>query len=76
MNNEVPIQLSCPRCGKELIIEMQLERDSGLPQQLEELFNNIIGDTPHYCFKGVSRCEDCNEMVVGCITVSSHGIKG
>ena len=66
------IELSCPDCQKLILMDMFLDsKEDKLPQEVDAIFNMLIGNIVHYSFKGMIKCA-CGSIVVSCLTVSAQ----
>jgi predicted nucleic-acid-binding Zn-ribbon protein len=71
------IEVSCPSCGKENIIEMKIHE--AMKGSMEEMFTLI--EVKNYSFTGEGCCAQCGKMVDVILTVgnspkggNTHGI--
>jgi len=65
------IEISCPSCGKESIVETKLREPSkgGVAEMLMSIMGNI--GVKSYAFTGEGRCGKCGKSIDVSITIGS-----
>ena len=66
------LSVSCPYCGKETGIAMELQHDT-LPE-LDNLLSCIAPHTKRYSFDGKAQCA-CGKLVIATLTVTGGSIE-
>ena len=65
------IEVSCPSCGKENIIEMKTHepKKGGLTEMLESMVADM--GIKKYAFEGEGRCDQCEKIIDVCVSVAT-----
>lgn len=68
---KVPLGVSCPKCGKVMVLEMSVADDAvkSLQQYATEYTTSCIGVS---AFNGYRVCPNCSSTIVGTFTLTAH----
>ena len=74
MDNNVPLNCSCPKCNQALVVPLNHNADENkVMSAVESMMGNELKLAGSYTYVGEATCP-CGNLVIACLTVSAQSI--